>query len=29
MDGIHLTALMDGINGNGWHSFIAGINGWH
>jgi hypothetical protein len=39
MDGIHqLTALinsinwmalMDSINGNGRHSLIDGINGWH
>jgi hypothetical protein len=27
MDGIIWTALMDGINGNGWH--LEGINGWH
>jgi hypothetical protein len=29
MDGINWTALMDGINGNGRHSLIDGINGWH
>jgi hypothetical protein len=29
MDSINWTAFMDGINGNGWHSLIDGINGWH
>jgi hypothetical protein len=29
MDGIDWMALMDGINGNGQHSLIDGINGWH
>jgi hypothetical protein len=29
MDGIDWTASMDGINGNGWHSLIEGINGQH
>jgi hypothetical protein len=29
MDGINWTALMDGINDNGWHSLIDGINGRH
>jgi hypothetical protein len=29
IDGINWTALMDGINGNGRHSLIDGINGRH
>jgi hypothetical protein len=29
MDGINRTALIDGINGNGWHSLIDSINGQH
>jgi hypothetical protein len=29
MDAIDWTALMDGINGNGWDSLIEGINGRH
>jgi hypothetical protein len=29
MDDINWTAFMDGINGNGRHSLIDGINGWH
>jgi hypothetical protein len=29
MDGIDWTALMDGIKGNGQHSLVDGIDGWH
>jgi hypothetical protein len=29
MDSINWAALMDDIIGNGRHSLIDGINGWH
>jgi hypothetical protein len=29
MEGINWMALMDGINGNGRHSLIDAIKGWH